>query len=87
MAQKGLFGGAAAVVLSGVFYQFFLKDLLFTTLGISRQMQPFEDFGYECQRLYHPLLECCEDMWLDNEDRKLYAACSDLYSRTQWLPR
>jgi hypothetical protein len=34
----------------------------------------------------HPLLESCEDVWLDLSGRKLYAACANPITRVAWSP-
>lgn len=69
-----------------VFYHSVVEDFLFL-LGITRDVQHIEEFpGYECRRVQHGLIEGCEDLWLDHEDRKLYAACGDVESRRIWCP-
>jgi hypothetical protein len=73
-----------AVVLCAFFYQWYLKDLLFVTMGIGRTLQSIDDFPYTCRRLRHERLEGCEDLWLDDEGRVLYAACSGSVARSQW---
>ena len=78
-------GVLAALV--GVFYQLFLKDFLFTTVGVGRVIQPLADFPYTCRRVQSgEQLEGCEDLWLDEEARVLYAACSGTTSRQKWNP-
>ena len=79
--------GATLAVVGGVGYQFLLKDLLFTSLGIGRTIQDVSEFSYTCRRIVHPQLEGCEDMWLDDEKRLLYAACSPAHGRVNWTPR
>lgn len=69
-----------------IIYKIYIHDILTITLGIGRVIQPIEDFPYECQRIEHPLLEGCEDMWLDHRGRKLYAACSSVKTRLGWCP-
>lgn len=83
MRSKGAFYFA---IIVAVFYQVFLKSFLFTFLNIRGVLQPLEDFGYDCQRINHPLLESCEDLWLDRNSRALYAACGDMISRQHWVP-
>lgn len=73
-----------AVVLCGVFYQWYLRNLLFVSLGIYRSLQSIDDFPYTCRRLNHERLEGCEDLWLDDSERVLYAACSGSIARSQW---
>ncbi|ESZ95425.1 hypothetical protein SBOR_4166 [Sclerotinia borealis F-4128] len=73
-------------VLFGVFYQTILKDWLYLNFGIGRVHNRIEDFPYTCRRLEHPLLSSCEDLFLDHEDRTLYAACSTVESRRGWSP-
>lgn len=94
--------GLAAALTLPVFYQSFslglaalsvpvshhsvVEDFLFV-LGKTRDVQHIEEFpGYECRRVQHGLIEGCEDLWLDHEDRKLYAACGDVESRRIWCP-
>ena len=84
MALKMLTQVALLVIVIG--YQWYFKDLLWVSLGLRRKMQVIEDFPYSCRRIRHELLEGCEDIWLDNEARTLYAACSSTLSRTQWSP-
>ena len=74
------------VVLVALFYQWYLKDILFVSAGLGRVMQPIEDFPYNCRRIRHERLEGCEDLWLDDEARVLYAACTSSAARPQWNP-
>lgn len=80
------FIGAFAVVC-GIGYQFLFKDIIFTSMGVRRTIQNVTDFPYDCRRIRHPKLEGCEDMWLDNELRLLYAACAPVLGRVHWTPR
>ncbi|KAJ6002663.1 hypothetical protein N7451_005210 [Penicillium sp. IBT 35674x] len=75
-----------SILALSMFYRAYVQNILFITLGVGRQIQPLEDFPWTCTRQYHPLLEACEDMWLDHHDRKLYAACSTIESRQGWSP-
>ena len=74
------------VVFTAVLYQFFLHDLVFTNLGFGRSLQPLSDFPYTCRRIRHPKLEACEDLWIDDKSRTLYAACSRTADRLKWQP-
>lgn len=87
MKGQAIIAGFSAVVI-GLFYEFFLKDILFISIGVGRIIQPIEDFPYSCHKIYGPenILESCEDLWLDDEGRTLYGACVDLKSRHQWSP-
>lgn len=87
MANRAIIVGIVAVIIASV-YQFFVRDLLFVFLGIGRDIQPIEDFPYSCHKIYgsENLLQSCEDVWLDHEDRTLYAACTDVESRDNWSP-
>lgn len=77
--------GATSVAL-GIFYQFVLKDQFFM-LGITRHPQIIQEFpDYTCWRLGNELLQGCEDLWLDHQGRRLYAACSDSKGRDAWSP-
>jgi len=67
---------ALVVAWGASFYQFYLQDFFQTTIGIGRVIQPIEDFPFSCHRIEHSRLEACEDLWLDNEARVLYAACA-----------
>ena len=76
-------------VLAGtiaISYPFFLKDLLFESLGYGRVVQGLSDFPYTCKRIRHPRLEGCEDMYLDQEHRLLYAGCAPVSGRMAWTP-
>ncbi|KAJ5908755.1 hypothetical protein N7495_001437 [Penicillium taxi] len=80
IVKWGLFG----LALSALYY--LLHDILFVSIGIGRKIQTIEEFPWTCTRLQHPLLEGCEDMWLDHHGRKLYAACTSIESRQGWSP-
>ena len=86
MASRSILISATAALLIAAFYQLYLKELFFLIGGIGRVVQPIEDFLYNCRRLQHEYLEGCEDMWLDDEERVLYLACSGVLSRSQWSP-
>jgi arylesterase / paraoxonase len=74
------------VALAAVFYQYLLKDVLFVTYGVGRQMQKISEFPYQCRKIHDRQIEACEDMWLDEKSRILYLACSDPMSRIKWMP-
>ncbi|KAF1913087.1 hypothetical protein BDU57DRAFT_589827 [Ampelomyces quisqualis] len=75
---------ALVVAWGASFYQFYLRDVFTTTLGLGRVVQDIGEFPYDCRRIVHPRLEACEDMWLDNEGRVLYAACAGTEARVNW---
>ena len=77
---------AFIVLITGVIYRTYIHNFIFLTLGIGREIRPIEDFPWTCTRIRHSLLEGCEDLWLDEQDRKLYAACNNLESRKGWSP-
>ena len=77
---------AVVVLALGILYRAYVHDTIFLTIGIGREIQPIDEFPWTCTRLQHPLLEGCEDMWLDEQGRKLYAACSNIESRQGWSP-
>jgi len=77
---------ASLAILSAVFYQVILKNILFVTFGFGRTYQRIEEFPYDCRRLRYPLLESCEDLVLDSEGRTVYAACSTSLGRKAWSP-
>lgn len=77
---------SAVVAWSAAIYQFLVKDFLTISIGLGRVIQPISDFPYSCQRIEHPQLEACEDLWLDEQERVLYAACAGTKSRMAWNP-
>lgn len=77
---------ALAALMVSIVYRNFLSNILFVVFGIGRKTQTIDEFPWTCTRVYHPLLEGCEEMWLDNQGRKLYGACSTLTSRKGWNP-
>ncbi|KAH8723715.1 serum paraoxonase/arylesterase-like protein [Phaeosphaeriaceae sp. PMI808] len=67
------------------FYQFYLRDMFSTSIGLGRVIQPIEHFPFACRRIEHPRLEACEDLWLDNQARTLYAGCAGTSpGRLEW---
>lgn len=74
------------ILAFSVFYRVYVHNVLVVVFGLGRHIQRIEEFPWDCTRLSHPLLEACEDMWLDHHDRKLYAACSTTESRQGWAP-
>jgi hypothetical protein len=77
---------ALVVAWGAGFYQLYVKELLATTVGLGRVIQTIDEFPFECRRVQHPRLEACEDLWLDDEARVLYAACAGTESRLHWNP-
>ena len=77
---------SAVVAWSAAVYQFLIKDILTTSIGLGRKIQSIDEFSYSCQRIEHPQLEACEDLWLDEQERTLYAACAGTKSRMAWNP-
>ncbi|PVH95126.1 serum paraoxonase/arylesteras-like protein [Periconia macrospinosa] len=77
---------AFSVACVAIFYQLWLREFLFDTLGVRRASESIESFPWKCRRLVDEKLEGCEDMWLDVDGRVLYAACSGSFSRGQWNP-
>ncbi|KAE8356305.1 hypothetical protein BDV28DRAFT_127440 [Aspergillus coremiiformis] len=68
-------------------YKVYIHNAIVLITAIGRVIQPLEDFPeYRCRRIHHPLLESCEDLWLDSTNRKLYAACSTPAARMAWCP-
>lgn len=72
------------VALNAAFYQLWLKEFLDVTVGVGRVIRKIEEFPYECRRIEHPTLEACEDLWLDDDARVLYAACAGTQHRLGW---
>jgi hypothetical protein len=77
---------SATFLFFAVIYRLWLFDIVNVVLAFNRTVQPIEDFPYDCKRIVHPLLEACEDLWLDHSGRKLYASCSDTTTRAYWNP-
>lgn len=77
---------SAVVAGAASIYQFLIKELLTVSLGIGRVIQSIDEFPYSCRRIEHPQLEACEDLWLDAQERILYAACAGTKSRMAWSP-
>ncbi|KAF2020276.1 hypothetical protein BU24DRAFT_459870 [Aaosphaeria arxii CBS 175.79] len=82
---NGILQSAITVAALTVFYQVWLKDILFITLGIGKSVLPIEEFPYRCERVPNKL-EGCGDMWLDERNRILYAACTGVEARREWNP-
>lgn len=85
MAVVSVRAAAVVALMAAALYQTFLRDMI-TTLGIGRQTQTVSEFPYTCRRIGTDVLQACEDMWLDEEDRTLYLACSSVPHRQYWLP-
>lgn len=78
---------STTILIIAILYRIYLHDFLVLLFSVNRVIQPIEDFpAYECQKLSHPLLAGCEDIWLDGSGRKLYAACGDIQGRKGWSP-
>lgn len=74
-----------AIVLG--LYKTYVHHAIVLLPGFGRVTQPLEDFpDYRCRQVKHPLLDSCEDLYLDYTDRKLYAACSNSEARSAWSP-
>ncbi|KAF2172419.1 hypothetical protein M409DRAFT_17652 [Zasmidium cellare ATCC 36951] len=84
MASAFLKYGTILALAVAVFYQLTLKNLIFTIIGVGRHVQPISDFPYQCRRIHDERLQACEDMWLSEETRQLFLACSDPLARQQW---
>ena len=72
--------------VGSVVYELLIKGLILETLGVKRNIEPIENFPWDCRRVVHKQLEGCEDLWLDEEDRVLYGACSGSVARGNWNP-
>ena len=83
MLRNLFISGSILVALNAALYQLWLKELL-ATAGVGRTIQIIEDFPYKCRRIEHPRLEACEDLWLDDDVRVLYAACAGVQQRLGW---
>ena len=78
---------ACLALVAGVGYQFLFKEIIFNALGVGRAIQDITEFRYKCRKIRDPRFEGCEDMWLDDENRLLYAACSNVIGKMNWTPR
>ncbi|VUC34843.1 unnamed protein product [Clonostachys rosea] len=81
-----LFRWALLILALSVIYKTYLHKTVSLMFGLGNTVQPIEDFGYSCERLHHTDLQACEDLWLDHQSRKLYAACTTPDSRRWWSP-
>ncbi|PMD46608.1 hypothetical protein L207DRAFT_561906 [Hyaloscypha variabilis F] len=86
MGKKAFIFWSSALLWFAVLWQGFLSDFVFITLGVGRTIQKIEEFPYTCKRIRSTLLESCEDIWLDEAGRRLYAACSTIANRAGWAP-
>lgn len=75
-----------AVANLGILWQWFLKDIVFVTYGVSRVIEPLSSFPYTCRRITDHNLAACEDAWLDESSRQLFMACSNSLGRKAWTP-
>lgn len=82
LAQKS----AILVAALAAVYQFWFKGFVFDVLGVGRTVQRLEEFPWSCRRIKHSQFEGCEDLYLDENDRVLYAACSGSITRGSWNP-
>lgn len=83
--SRSFFWAGVALIVA-IAYRVYLHDVVVFLFGFNRVVQPIEDFPWDCKRLHHPLLEGCEDIWLDDDARRLYGACASLESRQGWTP-
>lgn len=74
------------VAIFGVLFQLYLKDEIVNLFAIGRTIQPISDFPYTCRRIENSRLQACEDMWLSEQTRQLFMACSEPLGRAAWLP-
>ena len=77
---------AVLVASLAALYQFWFKGFLFDVLGVGRPVDQIANFPWSCRRISHSQLEGCEDLYLDEKDRVLYAACSGSIARGSWNP-
>ncbi|KAI5369952.1 Putative six-bladed beta-propeller, TolB [Septoria linicola] len=79
--------GIVLALLSAILYQLVFKNLIWVTMGVGRELQPISDFAnYKCRKLQDSRLQACEDMWLSENTRQLFLACSKSASRKHWMP-
>jgi len=75
-----------AVATVAMFFQLFLKTLVFETFGYGRSLDAFGKFNVTCEKVEKVGLDGCVDMWLHSESGLLYLVCSDSTSRRDWFP-
>ena len=78
--MKRGFGGDAPWYI----YPMVFQSLFFMSLDLVETCNLLTTFPTIAAGLVHKQLEGCEDIWLDDEARVLYAACSGTVARTQW---
>ena len=78
--------GAVSIAMIAISYRWFLKDIIYGSIGYHREIQDISDFPYTCRKIWDPIAEGCEDMWIDHEKRVLYAACAPSVGRIRWTP-
>jgi len=78
--------GVPLAVLIAVFWQLVARDIVIATAGVGRVVQNIDDFPYTCRRIQDGILQSCEDMWLDEQSRTLFLACSTTSLRKEWMP-
>lgn len=77
---------ATPVAAVAILYRLLVADII-AFVGPWRVIQRLSDFpAYSCRRVQHPNSEGCEDMWIDDEARLLYAACLGSVARQHWSP-
>lgn len=74
--------GTAAVLILAIVYKIFLHETALQWLDPSPTDRDIGGFSWKCTRLEHPLMEGCEHLWLDHDNRKLYGACSNFSAHT-----
>ncbi|KAF2450346.1 hypothetical protein P171DRAFT_439012 [Karstenula rhodostoma CBS 690.94] len=84
MARGVFVFGSAFALFGAVLWQLLLRDLLFVTIGLRRVTQTVDEFPYKCRKIIDKRLSGCEDIWLDDQERILYAACASTDGRLAW---
>lgn len=84
MPSKLITYGAVTTIALATIFQLYLRHGVFVVFGLGRTLQPIEDFPYTCRRLKHPYLEACEDLYLDEDGRRLYLGCVGTRHKGAW---
>lgn len=74
------------LAVAAFLYQALLRDYIFVSRGVGRNVQSIDNFPYTCRRIEDEGFQACEDMWLSDATRQLFLACSQSLPRAQWMP-
>ncbi|KAF1968561.1 calcium-dependent phosphotriesterase [Bimuria novae-zelandiae CBS 107.79] len=84
MSRRPFIFGSLLVAFGAAVWQLMVRDALLIVLGIGRVIQTVDEFPYTCRTIDDERLTACEDLWLDDEQRIVYAACATTQGRLAW---